>query len=84
MAGLTSNDLGVYPVEIFVLVGRNGVGKSPTVEIEKAAHSQTSGHVTLLGTGPSWAWVSSRARIGLVLPEPHRANERTPSGSLPF
>jgi hypothetical protein len=44
MASLTSNDLGLYPVDIFVLVGRNELGKGPTVEIAEGCRSRRSRH----------------------------------------
>ncbi|MGA1073798.1 MAG: ABC transporter ATP-binding protein [Ilumatobacteraceae bacterium] len=53
--------------EVYALLGRNGAGKSTTVEILEGHRPRTSGQVSVLGFDPATGGRRFRDRIGIVL-----------------
>ena len=53
--------------EVYALLGRNGAGKSTTIEILEGHRQRTSGEVSVLGLDPGRGGRELRDRIGIVL-----------------
>lgn len=59
-------DLTVYPGEILVILGPNGVGKTTLIENILGSYSPTSGTIQVFGHSPHALTAPQWARIGLV------------------
>ncbi len=59
-------DLDIERGEIFALLGPNGAGKTTTIEILEGHRRRDAGEVSVLGSDPSEADRTWRARIGIV------------------
>lgn len=63
---LDNLDLTVYPGEILVILGPNGVGKTTLIENMLGSYSPTSGSIQVFGKQPHTLSATDWARIGLV------------------
>ena len=67
---LTGLDLDVYPGELFGFIGRNGIGKSTTMDCVIGAKKFDKGNITLNGYDISLNPIEAKASFGYVASEP--------------
>ena len=67
---LTGLDLDVYPGELFGFIGRNGIGKSTTMDCVIGAKKFDEGQITLNGFDISVNPIEAKASFGYVASEP--------------
>jgi len=70
--------------EVYGLLGRNGAGKSTTVEILEGHRTATSGNVSVMGMNPATSGRELRDRIGIVLQSSQVETELTVREALRF